>query len=53
MSVSRAGRRELYDAGYTLYDLQGRRLAVDSRLVYHCLALPPGLTWTGETGVSK
>lgn len=37
------GRQELYQAGYDLYDMDGRKLnpATDSQRVYHCLALPP------------
>lgn len=35
-------RKELYEAGYTLYDMHKQKIASDSPKVYHCLALPPG-----------
>lgn len=37
-----AGRVELVDAGYTLYDMNGRRLdpVLDTQRFYHVLAIP-------------
>lgn len=40
-----AGRRELCEAGYDLYDMKGEQVdpARGSSVTYHCLALPQGI----------
>lgn len=49
--VGWSGRKELFSAGYDLYNLEGKKLnpKKDSRRVYHCLACP----WRKHAGADR
>jgi FkbM family methyltransferase len=53
--VGWAGRKELFEAGYHVYDMSGRQLdpVQDVQRIYHCLALPQEVQCTKASSVGR